>query len=223
METLSLKVALREAKGRKTNNLRAEGIVPGVVYGFEMEPTLVQMERGDLIRLYRQAGTSSVVKLDIAGKEVQVLIHEVQKDPLTDFLTHIDFLSINMKQTVDAEIEISLVGESPAVKAGGTLVHALDKVEVRALPNKLVKEIEVDVSKLVTFEDQLTVADIVAPEGVEITTALDEVIATVQAPRTEEEMAALDAPVNDIVAEQQAKIDAEKAKTDEAAKEEKAK
>jgi large subunit ribosomal protein L25 len=223
METLSLKVALREAKGRKTNNLRAEGIVPGVVYGFEMEPTLVQMERGDLIRLYRQAGTSSVVKLDIAGKEVQVLIHEVQKDPLTDFLTHIDFLSINMKQTVDAEIEISLVGESPAVKAGGTLVHALDKVEVRALPNKLVKEIEVDVSKLVTFEDQLTVADIVAPEGVEITTALDEVIATVQAPRSEEEMAALDAPVNDIVAEQQAKIDAEKAKTDEAAKEEKAK
>lgn len=223
METLSLKVALREVKGRQTNALRSEGIVPGVVYGFEMEPTLVQMERGDLIRLYRQAGTSSVVNLDIAGKEVQVLIHEVQKDPLTDFLTHIDFLSINMKQTVEAEIEISLVGESPAVKAGGTLVHALDKVEVKALPNKLVKEIEVDVSKLVTFEDQLTVADIIAPEGVEIITAMDEVIATVQAPRSEEEMAALDAPVNDTVAEQQAKIDAEKAKTDEAAKEEKAK
>ena len=207
--TLSLALENRTTTGRKTDALRAEDIVPGIVYGFEIEPTMVKFNRGDFIRLYREAGTSSVVELELDGKTIHALIHDLQKDPITDFFTHVDFLSVNMKQKVEAEIGISLVGESAAVKANGTLLQTLATVHVEALPNKLVKEIEVDIAKLETFDDSLTIADITAPEGVEFLTDKETVIATVQPPRTEEEMEELDAPVEDTVAAQQEQMDKE--------------
>lgn len=213
--TLTLALEKRTTKGRKTDALRAEDIVPGIVYGFDIEPTMVQFNRGDFIRLYREAGMSSVVELSLDGKTVHALIHDLQKNPITDFFTHVDFLSVNMNQKVEAEIALSLVGESAAVKAGGTIVHALDSVAVEALPTKLVKEIEIDIAKLATFDDALTVADIVAPEGVEVLTDAETVIATVQPPRTAEQLEELDAPVEDGVAAQQEEMDKEDAESSE--------
>ena len=89
------------------------------------------------------------------------------------------------------------MGESQAIKVGGgTLIQSLEELEVFALPDKLVSELEVDISKLITFDDTLHVSDIVVPEGIEVRDAADTAVASVQAPRSEEELAALNEAVD---------------------------
>lgn len=191
--TLIIKAEKRELSGRATDALREEGIVPGVLYGFDTEPVNIQIPRNILEKLYTEAGESTVIDLEIEGKTHNVLIQDVQRNPLTDFLSHIDFRKIDMTKKVETTIPIEIVGESPAVKElGGTLIQSLDAVEVRALPSALVREFEVDAGLLKTFDDVIRVSDIKIPDGMEITTAIERSVATVQPPRTQQEMDALD-------------------------------
>ncbi len=193
METFSITANLRQESGRKTEKLREQGIVPGVMYGFETEPINLSVDRNALNRLYQEAGSSSVIELELNGEKHSVLIQDIQRDPLTDYIIHVDFRRINMNQKVETAVHIALVGESPAVKDfGGTLIHSLEEVEVSSLPSALVPELEVDISGLKTFDDVIRVGDLQVPEGMEILTAPDVTVALVQAPRTKEEMEALD-------------------------------
>jgi large subunit ribosomal protein L25 len=197
METITLNVETRNLSGRKTNALRAENIVPAVIYGLGKDAVNVQLNRGEFDRAYSEAGESTVIELNLNGSAEQVLIHDVQFDPLTDFTSHIDFMRIDMNKEVEAAVELVPVGESMAVKSlGGTLVQALEELEVRALPNNLVREIEFDISKLATFDDVLHVSDLSIPAGIEVLADAETVVAIVQPPRDEAEMAELDAPVN---------------------------
>lgn len=196
METIVLKADARELVGRATDDLRADNTIPAVVYGAGEAPVSIQVSRSEFDRVYRQAGESTVVQLELAGKQIPVLIHDIQFHPQTDFTTHADFLRVDMNKPVEAAIEVVFVGESAAVETlGGTLVKSLEEVEVRALPGALVRQIEVDISKLATFDDAIHVSDITAPAGVEILTDKEMVIATVQPPISEAELAALDAAV----------------------------
>lgn len=200
MDHMTLSAKAREEKGRKTNVLRAEGQVPAVVYGFAIEPTSITVDRSDMERLYTKAGESTVVDLDIDGTVHPVLIQEVQRDALTGFFTHVDFRKLNMTERVEAAVSLVLEGEAPAVKGlGGTLIHALDEVEVSALPNALVREIIVDISVLATFDDAVHVSDLSVPAGVEILTEGTATVASVAPPRSEEELAALDEEVQNNV------------------------
>jgi large subunit ribosomal protein L25 len=196
MENITLKAEARELEGRATNALRDENIVPAVVYGAGEEPVNIKVSRSDFDRTYRQAGESTVVNLELDGKTIPTLIHDVQFDPRTDFSRHADFLRIDMNKPVETAVALSFVGEAPAVEVqGGMLITSLEEVEVRALPTALVREIEVDISTLATFDDAIHVSDIKAPEGVEILTDMELTVATAQPPRSEEEMEDLDAPV----------------------------
>lgn len=196
METITLKVEARELEGRATNELRDENIVPAVVYGAGEEPVNIKVSRSDFDRAYRKAGESTVVNIELDGKAIPTLIHDVQLNPRTDFTRHVDFLRIDMNKPVEASVSLAFVGESAAVEVqGGTLITNLEEVDVKALPSALVREIEVDISALATFDDSIHVSDLKAPEGVEILTDGERTIATVQAPRSEEEMEDLDAPV----------------------------
>ncbi len=198
MTDFQLAAKARETKGRKTEALRAEGTIPAVLYGFEVEPTNVAVDRSDLERLYTKAGVSTVVDLDVDGTKHNVLIQDLQRDPLTDYITHADFRRINMNEKVQTAVRITLEGVSPAVKdMSGTLVQAIEEVEVEALPNALVREFVLDIGKLETFDDALKVSDITAPEGMEIMTDVEQTIAIVQPPRKVEELEALDAPIED--------------------------
>lgn len=193
---MTLSAKKREQKGRATNALRAEGIVPGVVYGFEIDPMNVQVDRNALEKAYIDAGESTILNLDVEGTEYSILIQDIQRDPLTDFITHADFRRVNMKQKVEATITLELTGEAPAVKElGGTLIQALEEVEVLALPAALVRDISVSVVSLKTFDDAIHVSDIQVPAGIEILTEGNQTIALVQPPRSEEEMAKLDEAV----------------------------
>jgi len=197
---LTIPAKLRNETGRKTNILRAEGSVPAVVYGFEIEPTNITIDRNEMERMYKSAGESTILTVDIDGKTHEVLIQDVQRDALTGFFTHVDFRKIDMTKKVEAEISLTLVGEAPAVKElGGSLIQSLEEVQVEALPNALVREIEVDVSQLATFDDVVHVKDLIAPAGIDILTDENRTIASVQPPRSEEEMAALEEEVTEDV------------------------
>jgi large subunit ribosomal protein L25 len=198
MSDLNITAKVREIMGRKTNALRVEGLIPAVLYGFEVEPTNLSVDRTELERLYAKSGVSTVVSVDIDGTAHNVLIQELQRDPLTDYITHADFRRINMNEKVQASVRITLTGISLAVKdMGGTLVQAIDEVTIEALPSDLVREFVLDIEKLATFSDALHVSDIVAPEGVEILTDEAQTIAIVQQPRMVEELEALDAPIEE--------------------------
>ena len=187
----------REITGRKTDSLRASGAVPAVVYGFGTEPTNVTVDRNAFVKVFEMAGSSTVVDLTVGDKVHQVLIGEVQRDVLTEFVTHIDFRAVDPNRKIEARIPLALVGIAPAVKElGGTLLQSLEEVEVVSLPNALVHEIEVDVTKLKTFDDVIRVSDLIVPEGITISTEPEIAVATVQAPRSEEEIAELDSAVD---------------------------
>ncbi len=194
--TLTITSEPRSIFGRKTKSLREEGHIPAVLYGFEVEPVSITLNRNELERLYREAGESTVIALVVDGKEHNVLIQEIQRDPVSDLIVHADFRRIDMSQKVEASINISFVGEAAAVKElGGVFMRNLEEVEVLALPSALVREIEIDISPLETFDDALRVKDLKVPAGIEILSDGEMPIASVQAPRTQEEMDALDEAV----------------------------
>ncbi len=196
MQHATMNADTRSIVGRKTDALRAEGKVPAVVYGFGIEPTSITVDRNEFIRVFSQAGQSTVVDLVVSGTKHPVLVGDVQRDPLTNFVTHIDFRRVDATRKIEAKIRLELVGESPAVKSlGGTLLQTLEDLEVKSLPDALVSHIDVDVTKLVTFDDVIRVSDLVIPEGIEVMTEPEMAVASVQAPRTEEELAALDTAV----------------------------
>lgn len=197
MQHARIEAKTREIRGRKTSALRADGLVPAVMYGFETEPKNIELDRNAFVKVYAQAGESTVVDLEIDGKSHPVLIAEIQRDPLTDFITHADFRRVDPKRKIEANIPLKLIGMAPAVKElGGTLLQTLEEVEVMSLPDALVHEIEVDVAKLATFDDVIRVKDLVVPAGIEIKSDLEQAVASVQPPRSEEEMAALDSAVD---------------------------
>lgn len=212
---LTIKAEKREEKGRATEALRAEGRVPGVVYGFDISPISIVVDRNELNKLYVEAGRSMVLDLEVEGSKNEVLIQDLQRDALTDFLIHVDFRKIDMNKKVTTLIPVTVFGESVAVKElGGTLIQALDAVEVKALPNALVREIKVDAAQLTTFDKVIRVSDLTVPDGVEILTDGNRSIALVQPPRTEAEMEALDETVDTSVEE--VEVSSEKKEGEEA-------
>lgn len=196
MTHAQLSADLRTEKGRQTNSLRQAGRVPGVLYGFGVEPTNVSVDRNAFNKAYASAGESTVIDLLVDGKSHPVLIADAVRDVLTDFFIHADFRRVDTTRKITAKIPLKLVGESAAVKAlGGTLIQALEEIEVTCLPDALVHEIEVDIATLKDFDSSLHVSDIVVPEGITVNTEMDQAVASVKPPRSEAEMAALNAAV----------------------------
>jgi large subunit ribosomal protein L25 len=197
MENLNIEAKPREVSGRKTKHLRSENQIPAIVYGFEIEPTKIMVDEVQMEKLYRLAGESTVVKLELAGKGHDVLIQDIQRDPISGFAIHVDFRRIDMTKKVEAKIHIHLMGIPAAVKElGGTLLQSLEEVDVLALPSALVREIQVDVTSIKTFEDKIRLRDVTMPEGIEVLDELDQVVASVQAPRSDAELAALEGAVD---------------------------
>lgn len=191
-KSLTLKAERRDLTGKKVKRLRAEGKVPAVLYGFKTENTSLAIDAKAFRRLYNKAGGSTLVNLEIDGQQpVQILIQDAQLDPVTDAALHVDFFAVNMKEEVETEVPLVFVGESPAVEVqDGSLVTNLTELEIKTLPANIPSEIEVDITALKTFEDQIRVGDLKVPEGVEILTDPEIVVALVEEPRSEEELAA---------------------------------
>lgn len=190
MEDLILKSKKRDLTGKKVNQLRAQGELPVVLYGKEIKPLNLTINQKEFEKISKTAGTSTLVNLAIENeKPVKVLIQDLQFDPVKDNIIHADLYQVKMTEKIRTEIPLKFVGESAAVKeSDGNLITNRDVLEVECLPDDLVSEIEVDISKLKTFEDFIHIKDIKVPEKINVLNDLEEVVALVEPPKTEEEL-----------------------------------
>ena len=189
--TLEISLDARQAQGKANKRLRRGGIVPGVVFGNGEDSTPVQLGAKEFESLYRSAGRTSVVNLTVPGMTgmKSAIIKGVQRHPLTGNALHVDFLVINLRNEMEVDVPLSFVGEAPAVEAtGGTLLHNLSAIHVKALPNDIPREIEVNVSTLVSLDVAIHVRDLsLNRDAVTVLTDGDLLVATVVPPRVEEE------------------------------------
>lgn len=192
----SLKAKLRQAKGTAYRASQEENTIPAVLYGHETENLSLEVDRKEFEKVYKEVG-ETLIDLEVEGKKYSVLIHDEQVHPLTQELLHVDFYQPNLKEEVETEVPLELVGEAPALKLGGTLIANMQEIPVYALPKDLPSKITIDVSSLVTFEDAITVKDIKVPAGVTIDIEDPEeiIVQVVEPENVEEELAK---PIEDV-------------------------
>ena len=197
---ITLKATARELVGKKAKKLREMDMIPAVAYGNKIAAQNLAVNYIDFKRVYSKAGESALIELEVAGKKLNVLIHDTQLDPMSGKVTHIDFFQVNMKEEVETEIPLEFVGEAPAVKAlGGVLVKNLDAISVKCLPADLPEKYEIDLAVLATFDDVIAVKDLKISDKVEIMIDAETVIAMVSAPRSEESLSELNNKVEEDV------------------------
>ncbi|HEX5774388.1 MAG TPA: 50S ribosomal protein L25 [Candidatus Paceibacterota bacterium] len=185
---ITLQASARTATGKAARReAAAAGTMPAVVYGPKQEAFHVSILLQDFERILRNEGESTLIELAGLPKPVQVLIHDVDVDPVTSRPRHADFYAIEKGAKVEVAIPLSFVGESPAVKLGANLVKVLHEIEVEADPTKLPHDIEVDITTLAAEGDQIHVRDLTAPAGVTFVTDGDEVVVLTQAIEVEPE------------------------------------
>jgi large subunit ribosomal protein L25 len=197
MESIALTAVKREVKGKTVSKLRNKGKIPAVMYGHNLKSTDLEVDAREFTKVFKQAGESTLVNLNVEGKSLPVLIQDVQNHYLQGQPIHIDFYAVNMDEKLKATIPFRFVGESMAVKAmAGILVKNLSEVEVECLPGDLPHDIEVNISTLNTFDDAVHVRELKVSDKVKILANPDEVVVNVTPPRSEEELKSLgEAPV----------------------------
>jgi large subunit ribosomal protein L25 len=191
--SLTLSARTREAKGA---TIRTKSILPAVVYGMGDKATSVTLSYEEFVKLYDQAGEASLIDLTLNDKsEGKVLIHDIQYDPVSDLIIHVDLRRIDMNKPMTAQVELRFIGEAPIIKEqGGTLMHNLSEVEVECLPKDLISHIDVDISALATFDDAIKVKDLQVPGTVKvISPQAEDLVAKATPAMSEEEMKALEA------------------------------
>lgn len=200
METLTLNAAPRTDVGtRKVSELRGKNQVPAVVYGKKQAPLMVSVDAKIFGKMLKVAGESTLIDLAVEGSKtpLKTLVQDVQRDPVSDSVIHVDFRAVSMDEKLHVKIPFNFVGESFAVKSmSGTLVKNMEEVEVMCLPGALVNHIDVDISSLKSFEDKVRLHDVKLPEGMELVAKTDEVVVLAAPPRSEEELAELDKAVD---------------------------
>lgn len=194
MKTPTLKASIREQKDNTA--LRAQGLVPAVVYGKKTPSFSVSVDEKDFIKLFREVGENTVFTLKVEEKKAHnVIVRDVQYHPLSGDIQHIDFYAVSMTDAIETVVGLEFIGEAPAVKElGGTLVKNMDEVEVKGLPGNIPHTISVDVSALKTFDDAIYVKDLKRSDDVEILSEEDTSIAFVSQPREETEEELIETP-----------------------------
>jgi large subunit ribosomal protein L25 len=198
MEKIELVAEKRTVSGKKNTALRAAGKVPAVVYGHGIASEPLELDGKSIERIYRTAGGNKIVNLKVGGgKARNVLIHDVQHGSSRGEITHVDFYIVRMDELLKAEVPVFFTGESNAVFQGeGTLIKGLEMVEVECLPGDLPESLEADISILDDFEKTITLGDLKIPEGVTVVAEdMTALVAKVEPPRSDEEMAELDEAV----------------------------
>ena len=208
MITLSAKT--RKDFGKKTNAQRKQGKIPAVVYGPNQKNANIEIDEKEFKKVFRQAGESSLIELLVEKDKRPVLIHEIQKDPVSDKIIHVDFYQADLTEEVEVKIPLVFEGTAPAEKdLGGTLNKNFLELEVKALPQNLPHEIKVNIDSLKTFEDHILVKGLVVPANVTVLKNPDEIVASVLPPQKVEEELAKEITEN---VEDVAKVEKEKKK-----------
>jgi len=177
----------RDIVGKKVAALRRDGRLPAVVFGHGLDSTSVSVDTHDFEQLRRRTGPNALVDLSVGGKKAQpVLIQSVQVHPVTRRPLHIDLFAVRMTEELTVDVPLVPTGTSAAVvDDGGTLLHSIESVRIKALPDHLPQSIEYSIESLIDFDAAIHVRDLAVPSDATLLTDPDEVVAKVQAPRVE--------------------------------------
>ncbi|MGH7204074.1 MAG: 50S ribosomal protein L25 [Candidatus Levyibacteriota bacterium] len=180
MKRPQLKAEERTVLGKKVKKLRRVGYLPGNVYGKGLSSYALQVKLSDFETVYKEVGDTGLIDLAYDGKTKPVLVKNLQRNFAHHTLLHADFYQVNMKEKVKATVPVVLVGEAKAVTDKvGLLLQNLSDVEVESLPDSLPENVEINVEHLAEIGDQITVADLKTPEGVEVLTDPAQTVAKV--------------------------------------------
>lgn len=188
MDKKILKAEERKISGRKVKTLRVQGLIPANISGKKIKSLAIQVNQKEFEKVYKEAGETGIVSLSLGSDERPVLIHNIQVDPASDAMVHVDFLQVDLKQKVTAEVPVELVGESPAEKqALGTVVQQMNEIEVEALPMDLPEKFEVSVEDLTEVDQAIYVKDLkVDKSKVELKADPEAIVVKVEPPQKEE-------------------------------------
>jgi large subunit ribosomal protein L25 len=179
---LNLTVKIRNSEKKE------DGKIFGVLYGPKIENKNIEVDRKEFERIYKESGLSSLINLKLEGKDFPVLIHDFQRNPLTNDFTHVDFYQPNLEEKIEAKVPLVFEGESKAVKdLEGTLIKHIQEIGVKAFPHKLPKEIKINIEGMDNLEDVIMVKDLNVSEEVEILRDPEEIIISISAPENVEE------------------------------------
>ena len=176
----------REIGTSSTRRLRAEGKIPGVVYGHGSDPISVAViAREFQIAMSGDAGLNTLLRLNVNGKDLLTMARDIQHHPVRNVVTHVDFLIVNVNELISAEVTINLVGEAVEVGHGDGIVdQQLFTLHVKAKPNEIPPSVDMDISGL-TIGGALHVSDIIIPAGVELETDLGATVVAGNPPRVQ--------------------------------------
>ena len=217
MKTITLQAEKRKILGKKIKSLRKQGLIPAILYGHKIKSTPLTINEKEFDQVYDEAGQTTLIDLKVQDEKAQkILIHEIQADPVSDNIIHLDLLQVKMTEKLKTEVPIETEGTAPAVTdLDGSLILNKDTVEIECLPQDLIHKIEVDISRLKTFEDRILVKDLKVPENITILENPEEVAVLVTPPRTEEELAELEEVVEEKPEEVEVEAEAEKEEGEE--------
>lgn len=204
--SLALNATKREGKPEVA---REAGLIPAVVYGKHIDAQSVAVPYTAFEKTYEEAGETGIIDLAVEGGEnINVMIKDLQFDPVKGKILHIDFRAIKAGEAITVTVPLVFVGNSQAEKEGGTLVKQIDSLQVTGIPNKMMDEIEIDLSGLVDYDASITISDITLPEGLTIDEDPNGLVVKVVPPVSEEKLKAMEedtASVEDIQVEEKGK------------------
>lgn len=199
----------RDILGKKVKSLRQQGLLPGVVFGKDMESVPITLNKKEFEKVYQEAGESTLIDVDLpsakggskADGPIKVLVSEVDLDPVSDEIIHANLQAVKLTEKTTATVPLKIVGESPIVKSGeGMLLTLLDEIDVEALPQDLPTEIKVDTSKLTAIDQGIAVKDLpVDRSKVEIKQDPEDLVVKVGYAEMEEEEVKEEVPVEEAV------------------------
>ena len=184
MDLVEMKAEQREVGKSSVKKTRAGGKIPAIFYGHGIEPVPLSIDAKTFRTIiHGEAGTNVILNLNIEGKKGSqtAIIKDIQRHPVRDYFFHIDFLKIAMDEKIQANIPVSVVGDSIGVKEGGVLQHGLWEIEVEALPKDLPENMEIDVSEL-QIGGAIRIVDLVVSEEVTVLTDSEETVVSVVPP-----------------------------------------
>jgi len=183
MTAFAISADIRDVN-QKTSEIRSSRKVPGVVYGKTQEPVSLTLDSSDFLRLYRKAGESNIISLTVGKLELEVLVHQTQKHPVSGEFTHVDFYSITRGEKLSTKIHFNFTGEAPAAREGMIVQEVMKEIEVSCLPRDLVDHFDVDLSTIVSDGDTIKVSDLaIDTNKYELSVNEDDVVVACSAPR----------------------------------------
>lgn len=191
MDVPTLKLDRRTLLGKKVRSLRRQGVIPVHVYGANIQPASLQVDDRTLNRILPQVGSNIPISVEYEGQDGENIcfVREIQRHPVTETVIHVDFLRVDVTQTIAAEVPVILIGASPAVtQMAGTLLQNIQSLSIEALPMNMPAEVTVDISGLIDFDTTIAVDDVEVPGNVTVLNEPGDVIVRVAPPRLEVEL-----------------------------------